>query len=531
MDVFEKQLEKFISDLDSMGILTSDFEELDDDEVLAFTLDDIPYDAVLEINKKFEYINVYCSFSYYDIPKSSISHYEIEEIEEELQTFYLQKRFEKAFRKSLFEIEVWDDGCYMCHGYNARVGFCGAPCLTETVQSFVRVAVSFFENDNCESLIKAVDNELSTILPQGRNHFNSEFKVQVKEEIDFSMVQLDDVKIYEGKEFVLFRKDEHLTAIVKDLYNLLLKIINDIEYFSDVNFELIDTGIQANTRSFVVEIAKVDYKKAIDFESVFYMYHAQKFKPFITKNNATQIVNSLISPEESIAIIRQYLWPHIYTEGHTDWRHIKHAFSSLKLQSDCKWVICEYDHKVNIGDKELLSMCRLFSKDFNTHPKIMIFDRDNCDILSQIEENTKGFRDWGNRVYSFAIPVPVHRQGTPKISIEHYYSDAEIFREHEINGISRRLYMGLEFDSIGRAPSLNKICRMTNKCGQNNISIIDGEVYDSNNSTATNYALSKMSFATIMEKGQISSEAKDAFLLLFNKIENILNYDAKKKNQ
>lgn len=151
--------------------------------------------------------------------------------------------------------------------------------------------------------------------------------------------------------------------------------------------------------------------------------------------------------------------------------------------------------------------------------------RDGSISLKEIEDDKKGFKDWGNRMYSFALPVPKHREKTPNISIEHYYSDEELFREYNINGINRRLYMGWEFDNIGRAVSLRKVRRSSNKCGPKSIAILDSEVYDMDTDTNIDYALSKSKFAEQMSSSKLSKEAVMAFGGLFAKIMEVLRYD------
>lgn len=57
---------------------------------------------------------------------------------------------------------------------------------------------------------------------------------------------------------------------------------------------------------------------------------------------------------------------------------------------------------------------------------IFIFDRDNHKIVEKMSGGEAGYRVLGNNVYSFCIPVPDHRDGYEKISIEHYYTDNDI---------------------------------------------------------------------------------------------------------
>jgi RNA-directed DNA polymerase len=188
--------------------------------------------------------------------------------------------------------------------------------------------------------------------------------------------------------------------------------------------------------------------------------------------------------------------PMIYTEGKTDWKHLKVAFSALKKmglfgQLDVQFL--EYGDETPMGDGELLKMCQSGSKMPHEMPQIFIFDRDKPDIVRQVIDTNKPYKTWGNNVFSFAIPVPAHRVDISDICIEFYYQDKDIRRSDE-NG--RRLYLSDEFDSkSGKHQSLNiytrseKIRKMT---------IIDSQVYDF---SGESIALSKDMFAQLIANG------------------------------
>ena len=79
-----------------------------------------------------------------------------------------------------------------------------------------------------------------------------------------------------------------------------------------------------------------------------------------------------------------------------------------------------------ILEKYLTSLRRKVNQ---VKPTIFVFDRDDPTILNEVSDESKGYRSWGNNVFSFAIPVPNHRNGNPQISIEFYYKDEEIRRK------------------------------------------------------------------------------------------------------
>jgi RNA-directed DNA polymerase len=180
----------------------------------------------------------------------------------------------------------------------------------------------------------------------------------------------------------------------------------------------------------------------------------------------------------------------IFTEGKTDWKHIKAAFDGLQnigLFKDKKITIHESDEKC--GDNKLLTICQSIAKTKQQVPTIFIFDRDNDRIIKEVSETENSLKEWGNNVYSTLIPLPDYRKETPCISIEFLYKDEEI-KTFDTNG--RRLFFSSEFSKTsGRNVELNLTC--TNKKVKSPfLQIIDDEVFDEKE---TNIALSKSDFS------------------------------------
>jgi hypothetical protein len=150
----------------------------------------------------------------------------------------------------------------------------------------------------------------------------------------------------------------------------------------------------------------------------------------------------------------------------------------------------EYEGDTQMGDVELLKMCKAYRKSPRERPTVFIFDRDNPSVLKQIVGRGKEYKSWGNNVYSFALPVPRHRQTIPEVSIEFYYKDEEIKRK-DLQG--RRLFLSSEFHPRSgwhhtedlHCMDLNKVCRAT-------VTIVDDKVF---NRESENVALSKNDFA------------------------------------
>lgn len=205
----------------------------------------------------------------------------------------------------------------------------------------------------------------------------------------------------------------------------------------------------------------------------------------------------------------------VITEGATDWKHLLAAYNNLstnpeynELFEKSKFEFFKYEpanspkdseNKINMGNTVLVNMCESFSKMPQKRKMIFIADRDVPDTTKRMSIDGKPYKDWGNNVFSFVLPVPETRKETPGICIEHLYSDDEIRTEYTENGISRRLYLGYEFNKRGISKELNKICDKRSVCGPSKINIIDGcnddKVINLDTDDETNYALPKMKFA------------------------------------
>ena len=221
--------------------------------------------------------------------------------------------------------------------------------------------------------------------------------------------------------------------------------------------------------------------------------------------------NYLTETETYQQSIRQEIQKHqgkhlIITEGSTDWKHIKAAFQHLKLKPEYQdyekmdFEFLEYGKDIEMGNKNLEDMCRHFSTIKQPRKMIFVADADVDKTNKALRgKNSSSYKNWGNNVFSFVLPLPEHRQTTPEICIEHYYTDDEIKTSIEIDGKPRRLYIGNEFNKDGISLDSKFFCRDRNSCGNGKINIIDGNdgksVYAIGDQKETNLALPKMKFA------------------------------------
>ena len=212
----------------------------------------------------------------------------------------------------------------------------------------------------------------------------------------------------------------------------------------------------------------------------------------------------------------------IMTEGKTDIYHLRAAFSNLQKKGLFLSLAIDF---VDLppekqGDSNLEKHCESLCIVTPQFPVIAIFDRDNSAILKKVHDDSKGFKSWGNGVYSFALPVPSHRHEDPEVCIELYYSNEEVTR---LNLQDRRLFLNSEFSKKSYRHSENKILSTTkfNEVKNNSLKIIDSEVHDD---ADNNVALSKNDFAKCILNSNPGFDNFDfsEFSAIFEVIEKIL---------
>lgn len=223
----------------------------------------------------------------------------------------------------------------------------------------------------------------------------------------------------------------------------------------------------------------------------------------------------------------------IITEGPTDWRHIKIALEKFKSKDkkykDLDLEFLEYDD--DFGEKELVKMKDSLLKLPNQRKYILIADRDTDEKNIKLFDNEDGnYKNWGNNVFTFRIPIPNIRINTPNISIEHYYTDEELKTLIICDDkIERRLYMGNDFNKIGLNTAESRRCGYRNKCGNDKIGILSGcgdeKVYDieDEDGNTTNFALSKKDFVEKIVSDDTKQIDYKNFSLILDKIEEIIN--------
>lgn len=216
----------------------------------------------------------------------------------------------------------------------------------------------------------------------------------------------------------------------------------------------------------------------------------------------------------------------IWTEGKTDWQHLKRAFRALGIGTrlDFKQI------DDGFGDDQLFKQCVALSRVAQQLPTIFIFDRDKDEIVRKVNDHTIGYKAWGNNIYSFAIPVPPHRSDQSAICIESYYTDDEL-RTPDEDG--RRLFLSTEFNpTSGRHRTDSKLSvgnkgKLSSQGKGVRVRIVDSEVYDEQ---SRNVALSKADFAknVVAGNGDFGTFRFEAFQAIITIIDNIIDQTREK---
>jgi len=225
-----------------------------------------------------------------------------------------------------------------------------------------------------------------------------------------------------------------------------------------------------------------------------------------------------IKTKPSVSIVR----PLIITEGKTDWQHLK---SALKRLNELGYPnlpeidLLEFGDDYPSGDAEILKYCERYAQTFQLRPHIFMFDRDNTNILPKVCSQGSSYKNWGNNVFSFAIPFPGHREEGSLISLEFFYKEADL---QKCDPTGRRLFLSSEFNPrSGRHLSMDLNCTDKKYQVADKVAIVDDKVFDANHQ---NVALSKSNFAKYIlnREGEFADADFSEFVKIFEVITEII---------
>ena len=116
-------------------------------------------------SKKWSPMDVYCTFSYYDdYSPDREGNIDYESIESDVFASFEQKEFEKLLKHLPYKVDIWDDGCFLCPGYNARVGFYHISCDVAIIKAFVQQAKLFFAENAKVTLSEILNKQFLDVI-------------------------------------------------------------------------------------------------------------------------------------------------------------------------------------------------------------------------------------------------------------------------------------------------------------------------------------------------------------------------------
>lgn len=227
----------------------------------------------------------------------------------------------------------------------------------------------------------------------------------------------------------------------------------------------------------------------------------------------------------------------VVTEGCTDWKHMEHALSKLSAEYPGLFDKVHFWHyhpkdkgngepEFDMGDAQLVEMCKQFAKIRQPQRMVFISDADNPKVTKELVKDGALYRAWGNNVYSFQIPNSEVRQNFSKVCIEHYYADDVLKAEIEVNGIKRRLFLSNEFNKrTGLTADGVYSYEYHVKLTENGYDIIEDHVtkVSDRSDHPVNYALPKNDFASQMLAGNpaLANVSVEAFKKIFDVLKQI----------
>ena len=326
------------------------------------------------------------------------------------------------------------------------------------------------------------------------------------------------------------------TKLQKEILPLLIRLFPRVQFIITTHAPLFLLGMAENFGEDGFDVYELPTASKITVERF------SEFQRAFEYLQSTQLYQSEVSAAVKQAGDKKKAL--VITEGPTDWKHMKAAYEALKEKPQYAEIFdgldfdfLEYEekdscnsspYKINMGCSQLVSLCENYAKLPQTTKFICIADRDDRKTNNALSVEGAEFKEWGNNVYSFILPLPQIRKDTPEICIEHLYTDTEIKTEYTEDGITRRLYMGGEFDERGIAPAIDRFCEKRNVCGPNSIAILEGSskerITSLTNNDGTNYALSKSKFASLVLSKTPPFDCFDFtnFLPVFKTIKNIM---------
>lgn len=282
---------------------------------------------------------------------------------------------------------------------------------------------------------------------------------------------------------------------------------------------------------------KIDAEEYREFQSAYAHFNDSRF----AQTKRLEAINAVVK-QVSATLTANADEILVFTEGHTDWMHIERAWKKLSNEYPELTGKIKFYHyypigqgngeqELEMGDSELVSMCKQFAKVRQPQRIVFMADADNPKVTKCLMEYGKSYRAWGNNVYSFQIPDSGLRAEFNDVCIEHYYTDDELKTPVVVDGVERRLFLACEFNTVNGQTADHKYFYENHKglksCGH--YGIIEGDKGNkviellSNPLDAKNMALPKSVFAQhiFADEGDFKDIKADSFRKIFDILKQI----------
>lgn len=318
-----------------VGTCFYDEDEISEDTDILELHSDEYGELGFEIDKNTDLVSAFLSFSYFDFNKDEFErgYYDTEEVENETRTKLLESSSILYFKahSANYIVSVWNDGCYMCPGYVARVGFCQEEYSDEMIEEFL----TLYQNYS-STIVGLNDSKLRRFILSCICH-NHNIKVYGDTRLtmgsasvafcDNNPASSNIEHYYLGKEKFLFSVEGLLYAAEVCPIEVFIEAQNMCELFENITF-FFDNPPLYDTPTL----------KAISANMVLSMQANADTHGLYSRieESAVLISHSSIIPFASEKFIKIYAEeygellgpfigenPLIITEGSTDWKHMK----------------------------------------------------------------------------------------------------------------------------------------------------------------------------------------------------------------
>ena len=209
--------------------------------------------------------------------------------------------------------------------------------------------------------------------------------------------------------------------------------------------------------------------------------------------------------------------PLLITEGKTDRSHLLKAIQINHIEFDLSF----HEVPTDFGSQKLKSLLENISNLPQSKKIIGIFDRDEPNIVSMIENDGNTFKSFGNNVYAFCLPIPDHRKDHKNISIEHFYEDKDLKKEYQ----GKSLYFDNEVTHQFKSAANKErtLIKLDEPLKENDL---DKKIFDQDIGNA-DWIHSKAIFADLVENNTefIKDFNYKPFHIIFNRIQEVLDHN------